>query len=101
MQFKGYVDGLKEQLAKIRDIKVSFSNYVHDHFKDHEIYAQQMIIRRHLVLDLSRQNNNAAVSISKISEISPRISNRDLGKTKRTVMRDINLLEKSATDRKV
>ena len=92
---QGYVDGLKEQLAKIRDqqFKVTWENYVHDHFKDHDTPAD--VRRRHLVLDLSRQNNNAAVSISKISEISPRISAHYLGKTKRTVMRDINLLEKS------
>ena len=92
---QGYVDGLKEQLAKIRDqqFKVAWENHVHDHFKDHDTPTD--IRRRHLILDLSRQNNNADVPISKISEISARIGAHYLGKTKRTVMRDINFLEEA------
>jgi Fic family protein len=90
---QGYVDGLKEQLGKIREhqFTVAWDNYVHEHFKDHD--TQTDIRRRHLVLDLSRQNNNAPFLISKISEISPRIAAHYIGKTRRTIMRDINYLE--------
>ncbi|HOG18674.1 MAG TPA: Fic family protein [Syntrophales bacterium] len=92
---QGYVDGLREQLGKIRQqqFKVTWENYVHEHFKDQDTPTD--IRRRHLVLDLSRQNNNAAVPIAKISEISHRITIHYVGKTKKTVMRDINFLEKA------
>lgn len=89
---QGYVDGLKEQLDKIRahQFSVAWDNYVHDHFKDHDTPAD--IRRRHLVLDLSRQNNNAPVPVNKISEVSPRIAAHYAGKTRKTVIRDINFL---------
>ncbi len=92
---QGYVDGLGEQLAKIREqqFKVTWENYVHEYFKDHDTPTD--VRRRHLVLDLSRQNNNAAVLISKVNEISPRIQNHYIGKTKRTIIRDINYLEEA------
>jgi len=92
---QGYVDGLREQLIKIREqqFKVAWENHVHDFFKDHDTPTD--VRRRHLVLDLSRQNNNAAIPILKINEISPRMNTHYLGKTKRTITRDINFLEKS------
>jgi len=90
---QGYVDGLKKQLTEIRDqqFKVAWENYVHDSFKDMD--TQTDVRRRHLVLDLSRQNNNKPVPIAKITEVSTRIATSYSRKTKRTIIRDINYLE--------
>lgn len=90
---QGYIDGLHQQLKEISDQQfvVFWENYVHDHFKDKDTPTD--IRRRHLVLDLSRQNNNAPVQISKIREISSRMAGHYTGKTAKTIMRDIKYLE--------
>lgn len=92
---QGYVDGLKEQLSKIREqqFTVAWENHIHDCFKDQDTPTD--VRRRRLVLDLSRLNNDKPIPLSKINEISPRMAVSYARKTKRTVIRDINYLEEA------
>ncbi|QSV44559.1 Fic family protein [Geobacter benzoatilyticus] len=87
---QGYVDGLREQVTTIRhqQFDVAWRNYVHEFFKDQNTPAD--VRRRHLVLDLSRKEG--VIPLSEITEVSHRVSSAYVGKTKRTIERDINFL---------
>jgi len=86
----GFLEELKSQLGVIRDQQwdVSWRNYIHEMFRDKKSEAD--VRRRHLVLDLSSQSG--FISISKIREISPRVSASFATKKRRTISRDINEL---------
>ena len=88
---QGFVDGLKEQLTVIRDQQwdVTWRNFVHEKFKDKNSEAD--VRKRHLVLDLSRQDK--PVPLSKLNEISPRVAGAYSRKTHKTLIRDVNELK--------
>jgi Fic family protein len=87
---QGFVDGLKEQIKiiKYQQLQVHWINYIHSKFGGQDSPAN--IRRRHLVIDLSGQEE--AVPTSKIRHISPRIAEAYADKTDKTVIRDINRL---------
>lgn len=87
---RGFVDGLKEQLAHIRNQQwdVAWRNYVHEQFRDKHTESDKR--RRDLVLDLSIKSE--AVAIGEIMNISPRIAREFAGKSHRTLQRDLSIL---------
>ena len=88
---QGFVDGLKEQLTLIGNQQwdVTWRNFVHEKFKDKNSDAD--VRKRHLVLDLSRQDK--PVPLSKLNEISPRVAGAYSQKTHKTLIRDVNELK--------
>jgi Fic family protein len=87
---RGFVEGLKNQLAVVKQqqLEVTWENYVHDVFKGKDSPANER--RRHLILDLSNQNE--PIIISKIKEITPRVAADYSKKTSRTLVRDLSEL---------
>ena len=88
---QGLVDGLKEQLAAIREQQwdVAWRNYVHETFRDKHTPSDKR--RRDLVLDLSIKFE--PVLIGEIMNLSPRIARDYAGKSVRTMRRDLSILE--------
>ena len=88
---QGFVDGLKQQLTLIGNQQwdVTWRYFVHEKFKDKNSDAD--VRRRHLVLDLSRQDT--PIPLSKLNEISPRVAGAYSRKTHKTLIRDVNELK--------
>ncbi|MCC7014876.1 MAG: Fic family protein [Planctomycetes bacterium] len=88
---RGFVDGLREQLALIRgqQFDVVWRNYVHEKFHDRN--SPHEVRQRHLVLDLSL--SPGSVPIARITEVSPRIARAYAGKSTKTLQRDLAALE--------
>jgi len=88
---QGFQDGLREQVLKIRNQQwdVAWTNYVHEQFGQRTGATHER--RRCLVLDLTRQEN--PTPLSKISELSPRLTKAYANKTKKTITRDLNNVE--------
>jgi Fic family protein len=86
---RGFVDELHEQLDVIREsqMEVTWENYVHSYFHDQETPARRR--QKHLVLDMPA---GEVVAIGKLPQVSPRIMREYLGKTAKTVTRDVNAL---------
>jgi Fic family protein len=84
---QGLVDGLREQIAHIQkqQLDIAWRDFVYDSFKDKSGPSCER--RRKLVLDLTA--NIKAVPLSKLREISPRMTESYQGKTSRTVRRDV------------
>ena len=84
---QGFADGLKEQIAQIRQYQLSviWVNYVHELFDDRKSPVDRR--RRDLILDLSRSSN--AVPLRKIKEISARVAASYAGRTSITLDRDL------------
>ncbi|MBU2464430.1 MAG: Fic family protein, partial [Candidatus Edwardsbacteria bacterium] len=89
---QGFVDGLREQLERIRHQQwdVTWENYIHDMF--HSKISRSDIRQRNLVLDLS--DSDKPVMPQKIAELSPRLAKDYANKTYKTIQRDLNALEK-------
>ncbi len=89
---QGFVDGLREQLERIRNQQwdVTWENYVHDMF--HSRISRSDIRQRNLVLDIS--HSQKPVPPPKIAELSPRLARDYAGKTYKTIQRDLNAMEK-------
>jgi len=87
---RGFVDGLKGQLEKFREVQweITWHDYVHSAFKGKDSIAD--IRRRHLVLDLSEQS--VPIPRSKLSLISPRMAQAYALKGDKTLSRDIHAL---------
>lgn len=87
---QGFVDGLKEQLAYIRDQQwdIIWRNYVHELFRDKNTKAD--IRRKRLVLDLGQRRD--FVPVGSLKEISPRVSGEYANKTAKTITRDLREL---------
>jgi Fic family protein len=86
----GFVDGLKEQIDRIRveQMRVTWINYVHEKFDgEHSVTDQR---RRSLVLALGDRNRPAKVS--ELEELTVKVSKFYNGKTDKTLTRDINAL---------
>lgn len=88
---EGLRDGLKEQLDKIRFIQwdLCWINFIHEKFKNKNTEAQ--IRRRHLMLDISRDQRNR-VPYKELQRLTPRLAEHYSGKLSRTVARDVNAL---------
>ena len=86
----GFVDGLKIQLASIRNFQwsITWDNYIHDRFKQSDNRTDAR--RRHLVLDLSAKEE--PVPMHEVLNISPRVALDYNGKTPKTLTRDLNSL---------
>lgn len=86
----GFVDGLREQLEKIRVQMwdVVWRNFVHERFQNRTHPSD--IRQRHLVLDLG--DGGKWTEIGDIPQLTPRLARAFAGKTSKTVQRDINAL---------
>jgi len=89
---QGFADGLKEQIAQIRQyqLDVIWANYVHELFDDRKSPVDRR--RRDLVLDLSKGAN--AVPLRKIRDISARVAASYAGRTSITLDRDLVSLQR-------
>lgn len=88
---RGFVDGLKEQISRIRaeQMHVAWVNYVHDKFAGMKSSTDHR--RRELVLQLSEKGPVA--KISELMELTPRLAREYADKTDKTLTRDINALQ--------
>jgi Fic family protein len=89
----GFLDGLNQQIEMIgeRQWDVTWQNFVHEFFKDKT--SESDIRRLHLVFDLSRQDK--PVSLAQIPLISTRLAGVYAVKTERTLIRDLDFLQKN------
>jgi Fic family protein len=87
---QGFVDGLKEQIATIRNeqLSVTWQNFVHEQFHGKSAPADSR--RRELVLRLG--SSGETVKISDLMGLSPRLAAEYAGKTEKTLARDLNIL---------
>ena len=88
---EGFRDGLDEQLEVIRDqqLEVHWINYVYNQFSSRHKERDRRI--RRLVLDLT--DRKAPIERGKVRGISPRVSEYYLGKSERTIQRDLSELK--------
>ena len=89
---QGFVDGLKLQLAEVRNQQwqVSWENYVHEQFR--HSHSESHRRQRDLVLALGEQTD--FVEVAKIGDLSPRLARVYARKTERTIQRDLNEIAK-------
>jgi Fic family protein len=89
---QGFVDGLRLQLSQVRSQQwqVSWENYVHEEFGISHSATRKR--QRDLVLDLG--DNQGFIDVSKIAELTPRLTKAYAHKTERTVQRDLNEIAK-------
>src|SRR5690606_25139784 len=87
-----FVDGLREQISVIRSQQwdVTWRNYVHERFREQGSSVSRR--RRDLVLDLSREKE--PIPQSRMDDLSTRMDSAYAGKTTKTMMRDLNELQK-------
>lgn len=87
---QGFLDGLRTQLDLIWDQlwDITWRNYVHELLGREA--GRTSTRRRHLALDLSRQNK--AVQLSELVNVSPRITKAYSNKTQKTISRDVREL---------
>jgi Fic family protein len=87
---RGFVDGLRAQLDRIRAQQwdVTWENYVHEKFRSRT--SPSDVRRRHLLLDLS--DHDEPVPSGKLRDISPRVAAAYAKKTAKTLSRDFNAL---------
>jgi len=87
---RGFVDGLKEQLDRVRaqTMRVSWESYIHDVFKDRGGAAQER--RRCLVLDLSGQAE--PVPVTRIKLLTPRLAEFYAKKNQKVIYNDLKEL---------
>lgn len=88
---QGLVDQLTQQIRFIQgyQLELAWQNYVHECFKDKSTNADER--RRKMVIDLSK--HDGSVPANKIPELSTRQAAAYAGKTARTVVRDLKILE--------
>lgn len=96
---EGFVDGLREQLARIREqqLEVTWENYVQERFRNQETRAR--IRQKHLVLDLPQ--NGTPVPRTRIRELTPRLAAEYANKGPKTLTRDLNVLQEMALIQRV
>jgi Fic family protein len=87
----GFVDGLREQLAAIRaqQFRDRWEQYVYEQFGQAKGPAEQR--RRRLVLDLSKSGDQP-VAKEALRRLSPELAEFYVGKTDKTITRDVNAL---------
>lgn len=87
---QGLVDGLRKQLQFVWEQQwdVTWRNYVHERFQNKNSSSDSR--QRHLALDLGASKD--WVAVANISELTPRLAKAYVGKTAKTVQRDLNQL---------
>jgi hypothetical protein len=88
---QGFVDGLRAQLEFVWEQQwdVVWRNYVHELFRNKTSASEAR--QRHLALDLSLTRD--WVQISDIPDLTPRLAKAYASKTKKTIQRDLNVLD--------
>jgi Fic family protein len=88
---RGFVDGLREQLQKIRDQQwdVAWRSYVHEKFRDQS--GANAKRQRDLVLELSAAAE--PVAVGKLNELTPRLAKAYAGISAKTLQRDLAAVE--------
>ncbi len=91
---QGFVDGLKAQLAAVRDQQwqVSWENHVHEVFRGAKASETS---KRHRDVALDLGNQKGWIEISALEMLSPRLARAYARKTRRTVERDLNAIEQT------
>lgn len=86
----GFVEGLRGQIALIRDQQwaISWEHYVHSRFVARKSPAD--LRQRDLLLDLATRT--LPVPVSDLPMLSPRIAAAYAGRTRKTLSRDVNAL---------
>ncbi len=92
---QGLVDGLKEQLMRIRDYQwdVIWRDYVYKTFKTHKAKSSSTVNARRRDLVLALPANEAFTPIRRLNMITPEIARAYAEKTTKTISRDLNVLE--------
>lgn len=87
----GFVEGLKEQLARVKfhQWHVSWQNFVHEQFSGKNSVSERRQLR--LVLALSEQSN--PVPKPELRRLTPQLAELYASKTNKTLTRDIHALE--------
>jgi Fic family protein len=95
---RGFVDELREQLDVIREeqLQVTWENYVHELFRDHDTPAKRR--QKHIVLDLPA---GPPLPVSRLPELSPRVAAAYAGRLQKTITRDVNALVQLSLIRRV
>lgn len=88
---QGFLDGLRSQIEIIQyqQWSVVWRDYVYRSFKGPQTEAA--VRRRRLVLDLALEKE--PIPISKLTMLTPRLARDYAGKTRKTLTRDLNILE--------
>lgn len=94
---EGFVDGLREQLAYIREkqYRDMWVNYVHDLFRDDDTPAHRR--QKHLVLEMPI----GPVGRAEIPQISPRVAAEFATRGEKTLTRDLDALVRRGLLRRV
>lgn len=95
---QGFLDGLNEQLEKIREqqIQIALENYIHEEFREKK--GDTWRRRRHVALDLA--NYGKPVKRTEIPLISERLNEAYRNMTDRAISRDLrSLLEMGLIER--
>jgi len=89
---QGLLDGLREQIALIRNhqMEVGWENYVHNRFQELKPSPAQKR-RRDIVLDLSKHD---WVTLEELELLTPRIARAYATAGDRMLQRDLNALHK-------
>jgi Fic family protein len=87
----GFLEGLRGQLAYVRKLQMglAWESYIHEHFGSQLGGAAER--RKNLLLDIYGKDD--PVAISEIDQVSPRTARAYAGMTKRTISRDVEILE--------
>ena len=87
----GFVDGLKEQIAYIRQLHldVAWLNYIHEVF--HHQNTRAAARQKALILDISTKSD--PVPMGEMDQVSPRVAKLYAGMHARTCSRDVDLLK--------
>jgi Fic family protein len=89
---EGFLEGLREQIAYVRTLQmeVMWVNYVHDYFRGQDGRSAER--QKWVLLDLYEKAE--AIAISEIDKLSPRLAKAYANVSLRTLMRDVESLEK-------
>lgn len=89
---QGFLEGLKQQLSHVRreQWEAAWRDFVHDAFKG----ESSPMASRQLTLILELSKMNRSVPLLKLPEMSPQLTLMYAGKTKKTLVRDVNALTK-------
>lgn len=87
---RGFVDGLRTQLLDIRNQQwnIAWQNFIHDKFQGRT--SPSDVRRRHLVLDISRQEG--PTPYAQLTQLSPRLAAAYAARKPRTLDRDLVML---------
>lgn len=87
----GFLEGLREQLAYIRrlQMEVAWVNYVHEQFGRDKTKGSQR--QKHVLLAIFEKNE---IDLAHVESLSPQVAKAYAAMHPRTILRDIEILEK-------